>query len=157
MCLMSVWLNACASMGTVPTNLPDSALDTSNDVSFELSSLKGHVVLIDFWATWCKPCQFALPEYEKLHEEYSKAGLKIVAISVDHDKTALRRYLRKRPAPFPVLRDPKGRFAQVMGVLTMPTTFLIDRSGKIRAFFPGFSTQMLKRLKSRLKELLAEN
>ncbi len=157
MCLMAIGLNACATMGSVPVNLPDIALETSNDTSFDRSSLRGHVVLVDFWATWCKPCQFALPEYEKLHDEYSKAGLKVVAISVDHDKTALRRYLRKTPVSFPVLRDPKGRFAEVMGVLTMPTTFLVDRSGKIRAFFPGFSTQMMKRLKSRLQELLAEN
>jgi peroxiredoxin len=146
----------CATTRTVPTELPHEILKTSMDAEFELSSLKGDVVLMDFWATWCKPCRFALPAYAKLHDQFAKSGLKVVAISVDHDVAALGHYLRRNPMPFPVLKDQEGRFAQLMGVTKMPTTFLIDRRGKIRAFFPGFGSAMLDRLKKQLQKLLVE-
>jgi peroxiredoxin len=146
----------CATVGTTPTKLPSETLQKSDDERFELSSLKGHVVLLDFWATWCKPCRFALPAYAMLHEKHSEKGLKVVAVSVDHDVVALRRYLRKNPVPFPVLSDSEGRFAQVMGVSMMPSTFLVDRRGNIRAFYPGFNPTMLQELTAQLESILAE-
>jgi len=154
--LTATFFVGCVTTRTVPINLPDQTLTSADDAEFELSSLRGSVVLLDFWATWCKPCRFALPAYAKLYEKYGDSGLKVIAISVDHDATALTHYLRKNPVPFTILKDPKGRLAQQMGVTKMPTTFLIDREGKIEVFFPGFGTSMLERLKQHLAGMLSE-
>jgi peroxiredoxin len=131
-------------------------LQTSDSVPFDRELIRNKVVLLDFWATWCRPCQFALPAYAELHKKHQDAGLQVVAVSVDHDPIALARYLKKHPMPFPILSDAQGRLASQMGVTKMPSTFLIDRSGVIRAVYPGFDDHMLKRLSAEIEELLSQ-
>jgi len=104
---------------------------------FKLDALKGSVVLVDFWASWCGPCRKSFPFMERMQSKYESRGLKIVGVSLDEDSTAVRTFLDSLPAHFSILHDPTGKSAEAYGVVAMPTSFLIDKSGRIVARFEG--------------------
>src|SRR3954468_19373275 len=121
-------LVSCSGARAVPAGAPvenvsGRALDGK---TVRLEDLRGRVVLLDFWATWCEPCRESLPFYADLQRDLGSQGLTVVAMSIDADDQPVREYF-KTPAPFLVLRDPEGSVAERMGVSTMPTSFLIDR------------------------------
>jgi thiol-disulfide isomerase/thioredoxin len=101
-------------------------------------SLKGKVVLIDFWASWCEPCKQSFPVMEELHKRYADRGLLIVAINVDENRPDMEAFLKKNAASFPVLRDPNQKLVERAGIATMPSSFLLDREGKVRFMHTGF-------------------
>ena len=102
-----------------------------------LSSLRGRVVLVDFWATWCAPCQKELPQLQKLYRDGHERGLEIVAISLDEDKEALARYVRDRGIAWKVGFSGRGWQDEIVrryGVNSLPAKYLIDRRGMLRQF-----------------------
>ena len=101
-------------------------------------SLKGKVVLIDFWASWCEPCKQSFPVMEELHKKYSDRGLVIIAINLDEKKPDMEAFLKKNTASFTVVRDPNQKLVDKTGIATMPSSFLIDREGKVRFTHTGF-------------------
>ena len=101
-------------------------------------STKGKVVLIDFWASWCGPCKQSFPVMEDLHKRYSGRGLVIIAISVDSKRPAMEAFLKKNEVSFTVMRDPGQQLVERTGVTAMPSSFLIDREGKVRFIHTGF-------------------
>jgi thiol-disulfide isomerase/thioredoxin len=103
-----------------------------------LDSLRGHVVLVDFWASWCVPCRRSFPWMNGLQERYGSQGLTIVAINVDKDRAAADRFLAEHPASFTVAYDRKGETAEAFGVAAMPTSFLVARDGAIVHTQAGF-------------------
>ncbi len=107
--------------------------------------LKGKVILIDFWATWCAPCKESFPVLEKLHHDYAKRGLVILAISVDRDKKKVARFLKKQPVSFSVLRDVAQKLVARANVKTMPTSFIVDKQGKVRFLHNGFHAKKTER------------
>lgn len=133
---------ACAT----PTTPPPGGLGAPVELglarldggTLETAELAGKVVLVDVWATWCKPCLASFPFYSELHAELSGRGLEIVAVSVDEDADAIRRFLDGRPVPFRVVHDADGRFPERMKVDTMPTLFLLDRAGRLVWRHAGF-------------------
>lgn len=102
------------------------------------ADLRGKVLLVDFWASWCGPCKLSFPVLNELHTKYGSQGLVIVGISVDDAKKAMETFLRKTPAQFPVLHDGGHQLVSQVEVATMPTSFLIDRSGVVRFIHTGF-------------------
>ena len=102
--------------------------------------LKGQVVLIDVWATWCKPCLVSFPVYAELYQKYRDRGFGVYAVSVDEDVQSVRSFVHDRTIPFTVLHDPAGELPATMGVSTMPTAFLLDASGQVVFFHEGFSS-----------------
>ncbi len=104
-------------------------------------SLRGSVVLVDFWASWCGPCAASFPWLKSIQEKYGNDGLRVVAIDLDKDREAAYRFLRLHPAPFTVAFDPKGDVAEKYKVPSMPTSFLIGPDGTLlyehRGFDPG--------------------
>lgn len=111
-------------------DLPNAAGTTTS-----LKSLEGKVVLLNFWATWCKPCVRELPELEALHQRVRGAGCVVVAISIDSETAkakALRAHLK---LTMPVLFDPKGESAGAYEPPAMPTSYLIDARGVIQAVY----------------------
>ncbi len=102
--------------------------------SVDLASLKGKFVLIHYWATWCEPCKVDLASLKELQAKYSANGLAIIGVSLDTNRPALDDYLSKNHLPWPQLFEPGGldsRYANEMGILTLPTMILIDADGHV--------------------------
>ena len=100
--------------------------------------LKGKVVLLDFWASWCEPCKASFPVMEQLQKKYAAEGLVVVAINVDENRADMEGFLKKNTGTFAVLRDAKQALVNTAGISTMPSSFLIDREGRVRFVHSGF-------------------
>jgi peroxiredoxin len=105
-------------------------LDTGDTVV--VSDFKGDVVLLNIWATWCAPCEEEMPSMQRLHDQLSAEGLKIVAVSVDQgDAESVQRWIDERKLTFRVLHDRTGRIQQIYQTTGVPESFVIDREGHI--------------------------
>lgn len=110
---------------------PDFALNDANGTSIRLSTYKGKVVLLDFWATWCEGCKVEIPWYMDFQTRYKAEGLSVVGVSMDEEGwRSVRPFLEKMPINYPIVVGIQG-VAQRFGVDALPATFLIDRDGKI--------------------------
>jgi thiol-disulfide isomerase/thioredoxin len=116
-----------------------------------IPDLKGKVVLVDFWASWCAPCKESFPVMQELQEQFGSKGLVIVAVSVDEEKKDLDKFLEnyekkhKTKAPFTIVRDAKQKLVNEVNVDKMPTSFLLDASRKVRAVHTGFYKDKTKK------------
>jgi thiol-disulfide isomerase/thioredoxin len=102
--------------------------------SIDLSRLKGKVVLIHYWATWCEPCKVDIALLKEMHTKYGKDGFTLIGVSLDSEAQELVDYLKKNRLPWPQMFEPGGldsRFANELGILTLPTMILIDDTGKV--------------------------
>lgn len=139
-------------------SLPPIAAKTWSGEEFNLESLAGKVVLINFWASWCAPCMEELPELIKLYERYSKQGLVVLAINIDDDPAAGRKALQSGEPSFIILHDSGfgSRTASRYRVTSIPLSLLIDREGVIRQVCRGYSpTGLVDDLRKPLELLLA--
>ena len=100
-------------------------------------SLKGKVVIVDFWASWCLPCAKSFPVLDELQKKYGDR-LVILAVNVDEKKTNMDKFLEKHPVSFTVVRDAGQKLVAVAEPATMPTSFLLDGEGKVRFLHNGF-------------------
>ncbi|MDA0262106.1 MAG: TlpA disulfide reductase family protein [Proteobacteria bacterium] len=123
--------------------------------------LSGKIVLVDFWASWCGPCKASFPVFADLHERYKSRGLIVIAISVDEDAQAMKRFLEKHSPPFSVVRDADHELVKEAKIKTMPTSFLIDQTGRIQLVHHGFKSkstpqEYVKAIEASLKETASE-
>lgn len=102
-----------------------------------LSALRGHVVLLNFWATWCGPCLSETPRFISLQRRYGRAGLAVIGVSMDDDAAPVRAFQRRLGVPYPLIMGDEKLGLLYGGVLGLPTTYLIDRKGIIRARLEG--------------------
>ena len=102
-----------------------------------LAALKGKVVLLDFWATWCGPCRIEMPRVQKLYTQYHAKGLQVFGVSVDDDTSLVRPYIRKNRYTFPILLDVEKQAGASYQTAHIPTLVIIDRTGTIRSYFVG--------------------
>jgi peroxiredoxin len=120
---------------------PDFTLQTLNDSSYTLSNLRGKVVLINFWATWCGPCRMEIPEFNELHKSYNEKGLEILGISVSDNKNQLKNFAKSFAVDYPLLygstRDMNKIMKDYGGVYAVPSTFLVGKKGSIVWKYPG--------------------
>lgn len=111
---------------------PDLVFTSFEGKDYKLSDLKGKVVLLNFWATWCPPCREEIPSMENAYKELKDKGFVIVAINIDQGgKKAIIRFKRELPFSFPVALDPEAKAARTYRVTSIPTNIIIDRQGKI--------------------------
>ena len=111
---------------------PDFALKDLADRAWRFADLRGKVVMINFWATWCPPCRKELPDLEALYEAYASKGLVILGIS-DEDPKKVEPFVRKHRLSFPVLLDPTRTVNEMFAIKGIPKTFIYDRQGRIVA------------------------
>lgn len=134
-----------------PLTLPDRSGQLVS-----LASLRGRVVLLDFWATWCVPCRQSLPAYEGLLREYRSRGLEVLAVSVDADPAVVERYLKVHPLNLRVLLDPKQVSARAFRTRQIPSTYFIDRDGYVRSDVEGFHPGNVPEYRKVIEQLLDE-
>lgn len=105
--------------------------------NIDLKEFRGKVILLNFWATWCAPCQVELPKFESWQKNYGVQGLQVLAVSMDDEEPPVRRTVRRLHLDFPVIMGDAKLGEEYGGVLGLPVTFLIDREGRIIAEFKG--------------------
>jgi peroxiredoxin len=121
-----------------------------------LAEQKGKVVLVDFWASWCGPCQKSMPQFDALSKEFPADKFAVVGVNVDSDLGAAKKALSKRPVSYTIASDPAGKLPERYGVKNMPTAYLLDGDGGIRYVHRGFREGDVDKLREKIKKLIAE-
>lgn len=138
------------------THPPDFTGDTVDARQLSLGDLRGKVVLINFWASWCAECRPEMPVLQSLHRELVSRGLAIVGINAREDSRAVARYAEELGLTFPLVLDPAGKINARYGVIGLPTTFLVARDGRAVAFAVGARAWGSPPARALLEALLAE-
>ncbi len=139
--LIFIWaiaLSALPAMSQVKigTPLPEITLPNVNDSIVNLSSFKGKVVLVDFWASWCGPCRASNPSVVKLYKKYKERGFEVFGVSIDNKKNAWVKAIKQDKIKYTQVNDTGGwnsKVALALGIEAIPTSFLLDRNGNIVA------------------------
>ena len=133
---------------------PEIGLRDTEGRPVRLSQLRGKVVLVDFWASWCEPCKQELPVLNRLQREYADDGLVIVGVNIDNDEANMQRFLRRTPVAFRVVHDGDHQVADRYSPPRMPSSFLIDQRGVVRYVHEGFRASDARTIENKIKELL---
>lgn len=120
---------------------PDFALQDLQGNTIQLSQLRGQVVLINFWATWCGPCRLEMPVIQDRFERYKDQGFTVLAVNFDEPEDLVKAFGEELSLTFPLLLDPGGEVQQLYRVRGYPTTVMVDRDGMIRAVHIGVMTE----------------
>jgi len=147
---------APAVMPAVGSLAPDFTLRSNTGKNLKLSEYRGQVVMINFWATWCGPCRQEMPLLNRIHEKYSKSGFKLLGINVDDNTGNAQAMAAKLGVTFPVLFDSEKRVSRLYDVDGMPSTVLIDRSGKVRYIHRGYRPGYEIQYEAQVRELLKQ-
>jgi thiol-disulfide isomerase/thioredoxin len=138
------------------TRAPEIGLKDLGGKPVNVAELKGRVVLVDFWASWCAPCREELPVLEGLFRKYREQGLVIVGVGLDKDAKNVSKFLRANPLSFTVVHDADGAVADRYAPPKMPSSYLVDRKGVVRRVHAGFKASDKATLEREIKELLGE-
>lgn len=130
--------------------------DLRGDGVVDLAALRGQVVIVDFWASWCVPCREAVPFYQRLTTAHEATGLRVLGISVDVERALAERFLSEMPTTFAMGWDADQQLAARLQLDTMPTALIVDRAGLVRAVHKGFVADDQPKLEALISQLLAE-
>jgi|SRR5579863_269557 len=132
---IALWQRApnVAEVGGYPPDftLPALGAGPADPASIHLSEHRGHVVLVNFWATWCPPCVEETPSLEALSNNMRNLGVEVIGVSVDQDPAAIKKFVAEHHLSFPIARDPDQRVASQFGTLKFPETYILDRDGRV--------------------------
>jgi thiol-disulfide isomerase/thioredoxin len=163
--MLRLVLLACLSGGLLPAPVlageaagpaADFSLPARGGPPVALSALRGQVVLINFWATWCGPCRKEMPLLEQIQKKYAPLGFTMLGINVEEDTTQMEAFLGDVPVSFPVLLDPANRVSKLYEVAAMPSTVIIDRKGNIRYIHQGYQAGDESRYQDVIRQLIRE-
>ena len=118
------------SRGTKP---PEFNGTTAEGRILSLASMRGKVILLNFWASWCLECRPEMPAFERLHREFAAQGLSVLGINAREGTAAIRGYAKELGLTFPLVTDSKGEINAAYGVIGLPATFVIARDGRAAA------------------------
>jgi peroxiredoxin len=121
-----------------------------------LSQYKGQVVMVNFWATWCGPCQQEMPLLDQMYKKYKPAGFTLIGVNVDKEAPAVKELLARKPVSFPVLLDPANQVSKAYHVDEMPSSVIIDRKGAIRYVHRGYKPGDENDYQDRIRQLIRE-
>lgn len=158
------WVNRVPEASTAPSSTvtaphadfraPPLNLSSTTGERVDLGALRGQVVLVNFWATWCPPCRAEMPAVDRLYSANRDAGLVVLAVNQQEDPGAVRAFAAQFNLSFPILLDPDGTVNARYNVTALPTSFFIDRKGIIRNVVIGPMTR--EQAQRALQPLLAE-
>lgn len=132
-------------------DLPSESIQGPH-ISFQ--DLKGKIILVDFWASWCEPCKEALPHYNNLYKKYKDRGLVVIGINEDDDIKERDAFLKKHPAIFPMFFDKSKNLVKDFKVQALPSLYVFDKNLKPVKMYRGFSNEKIKSLEKTIIELL---
>lgn len=138
---------------TTPPHFSGSTVDARR---VSMTALRGKVVLVNFWASWCLECRPEMPELERLHRELTPQGLAVVGVNAREKKEAVSRYAKELGLTFPLVLDPDGKISALYGVVGLPATFLMGRDGRAVGFAIGSREWGSAPARALLTALLAE-
>ena len=142
-----------ANIGDSAPSFRARTLDGSQTVSNE--DLKGKVVFVDFWASWCTPCLKSLPEFEQLQTSFSgRDDVVVLAINLDENPQDATKFVRGLDVTYKILADTDGSIPESFGVSTMPSSYIIDKEGVIRYVHKGYKTGDVSKIKTEIEQLL---
>lgn len=158
--LQALALGALACAGPVCALDPGQAapafsLPRASGDTVALAALRGRVVYVDFWASWCAPCKRSFPFMNDLQQRYAAQGLEVVAVNVDRKREDADRFLRQVPAAFTVVFDPAGSAPAAFGVQSMPSAYVIDAEGRVFFVENGFREERRTEVEERVRAALA--
>ncbi len=151
--LGAVTAHTClAETPLISKKAPELVRTDLNHKRVDINAYRGKVVLLNFWATWCAPCQLEIPRFVAWQSQYGAQGLQVIGVSMDDDPALVRKLITKLKLNYPVVMGDEKLGELYGGVLGLPVTFLIDRNGEIRAKFQGETD--LNAIDMQLKSLL---
>ena len=151
---MVVPLSIAAQAAAVGAPAPGFSLPDAGGKTTTLDALKGQVVYVDFWASWCGPCRRSFPWMNEMSQKYGDRGFKVVAINVDKKRADADRFLAQVPANFTIVFDPAGAAPGVWDVKGMPSSFLVDARGNVVTAETGFPDERKAELEAKIRTLL---
>lgn len=137
-----------------PVAAADFTLPTLDGRTLALSQLRGKVVLVEFWATWCGPCRYSMPSLEKIYREYRGRGMEVLLVNEGEDAETIIRWAKARFTA-PILLDQDGRVGNQYGVTGIPRLLVIDPQGQVLYDHAGYGGGLERSLRVILDELLA--
>ena len=152
-----IWPQAASAfgLGTGGVEVADIRVELLDGESISLSDLHGQVVLVNFWATWCPPCRFEMPGFQRVYEEYADEGFVILGLSTDRgSRRAVRDFLSERGITYPVAMATAQSVRAFGAGNLLPTSYLLDRTGKVRYTVRGIYAEPA--LEQAVKRLLDE-
>jgi cytochrome c biogenesis protein CcmG/thiol:disulfide interchange protein DsbE len=159
LCVSSIFfLSRCGKEEKEPTSplAPDFTLRTLDGQEITLFKLKGKVILLDFWATWCGPCRESIPHLIQLYNTYQKNGLEVIGMNMDRENiSTVRHFVKSMDIPYPIAITPY-QVERSYGVTGLPTTILIDKDGRIREKIAGYTSEIAKQMTAKALELISE-
>jgi peroxiredoxin len=131
---------ALPALAADPTGSPAPAftLGSSAGSNVSLAQYKGQVVMLNFWASWCGPCRQEMPLLESIYKKYNRMGFTLIGVNVEPDSNAANQWLKQTPVSFPILYDKDSKVSKMYDVAGMPSTVIIDRTGKVRVLHRGY-------------------
>jgi peroxiredoxin len=145
-----------STAGEVSGRAPDFILPAKSGGQVALSELKGQVVMLNFWATWCGPCRQEMPHLEALYRRYGDLGFTLLGVNVEKDSSGADEFLRDTPVTFPILFDAQSEVSALYNVIAMPSTVLVDRSGNVRFIHHGYKPGYENEYQTQIRALLRE-
>ena len=125
--------------------------------TIQLSNYKGKVVYLDFWASWCGPCKRSFPWMNELQTLYGEDGFEIIAINLDTSRKDAEEFLKEMPAKFKVAFDKSGKTAEAYNLKAMPSSFLIDKNGRLVHKSLGYRVEEKKIVEKKIQQLVGRN
>lgn len=135
---------------------PDFTLQSVSGSNVKLSELRGSIVLVNFWASWCGPCRTEMPALDTLARSYADLGVVVLGVNVETESEGVNAYLSDIPVSFPVLLDQQNIASKAYSVEAMPTTVIIDKDGKVRSLHRAYQPGYEKKYEDDIHALLAE-
>lgn len=152
--LLACQLQAAVKEGELAPALNLPLLKTGTEEWVSLESLRGKIVYLDFWASWCGPCRLSFPQLEALRQDFGAQGFEVLAVNVDEFEQDALEFLEQVAVTYPVVRDAAADSPAQFGILGMPTGFLLDRQGVVKLVHQGFKRSDGEKLRAKVVELL---
>jgi peroxiredoxin len=151
------WSITCSAHAAIATGAtPDFTLKRMDGPNLRLQEQRGQVVMVNFWATWCGPCRQEMPHLNRLYEQYRGSGFVLLGVNIDEDPARAAALARSLGVSFPVLFDTDRSVARQWDLGTMPSTVLIDRSGRVRHIHRGWREGLESTYDTQTRGLLKE-